>query len=146
MQANDARTLLQCAVPTAVAGVVAVAVAFALAGGKGAVGAVAGTALALANMSLGLYMLQRTARQWPQLFQMMGLALYAVQFLVIAVLLGLLKDTTLFNVRSFAFSVLAGTLVWVAAQLRAHMKMKIFYIDPEAAADAKKPAPAESPS
>lgn len=146
MQANDARTLLQCAVPTAVAGVIAMAIAFPLAGGKGAVGAIAGTALALANMSLGLYLLQRTARQWPQVFQMMGLALYAVQFLVIAVLLGVLKDTTLFNIRAFAFSVLAATLVWVAAQLRAHLKMKILYVDPDAAADAKKPAPAESPS
>ncbi|WP_171168677.1 hypothetical protein [Streptomyces sp. I05A-00742] len=146
MQANDARTLLQCAVPTLVAGAVAVAIGFAVAGGKGGIGAAAGILLALANMSLGLYMLQRTARQWPQVFQMMGLALYAVQFLVIAVLLGVLKDTTLFNPRAFAFSVLAGTLVWVAAQLRAHMKMKILYVDPEAAADAKKPAPAESPS
>ncbi|MGK5638676.1 hypothetical protein ACSNOK_10250 [Streptomyces sp. URMC 126] len=146
MQANDARTLLQCAVPTAVAGLVAVGVGFAVAGGKGAIGAAVGMLLALASMSLGLYLLQRTARQWPQIFQMMGLALYAAQCLVIVILLGVLKGTTLFSFKAFAFSVLAATLVWVAAQLRAHLKMKILYVDPEAAADAKKPAPAESPS
>ncbi|MGR3938646.1 hypothetical protein [Streptomyces sp. BRA346] len=139
MQSNDARTLLSCAVPTAVVGVVAVASSSVLAGGKGAIGAAFGSLLVVAVMTIDLIVLERTAKYLPQLFQMMGLALYMVQFLLIAVLLAVFKDTTLFNTRAFAFSLLAATLTWIAAQTRAHMKAKILYVQPEAE-DERKPA------
>lgn len=139
MQPNNARTLLQCAVPTAFAGVVAVAVSAALAGGKGAFGAAFGALLVAAVMTVDLVVLHRTAEHLPHLFQMMGLALYTTQFLLIAVVLGIFKDTTLFNLRAFAFSLLAATLTWIAAQTRAHLKAKILYVQPEAE-DERKPA------
>ncbi|GAA3218772.1 hypothetical protein GCM10020256_22970 [Streptomyces thermocoprophilus] len=63
MPSNDARNLLQCAVPTAAAGVVAVAVSGVVAGGKGALGAGVGTLLAIAFMGIGLYVLQWTAKK-----------------------------------------------------------------------------------
>jgi ATP synthase protein I len=89
--------------------------------------------------------LQRTAKSYPGIFQSMGLALFVTQFLLLAILLAVLKDTTLFNTRAFAFALLAATLVWVAAQTRAHMKEKILYVNPQSA-DAEKPASAGSPS
>ncbi|MFC5721359.1 hypothetical protein ACFP1Z_14395 [Streptomyces gamaensis] len=143
MQSNDARTLLQCAVPTALAGVVAAVVSGVLAGGKGALGSAVGTLVAGGVMALGLYVLQRTARSFPHLFQAMGLVLYVVQFLISAVVLALFRDTTAFNTRAFAFSLLAAVIVWTAAQTRAHLKAKILYVDPESG-DAKKSAPAGS--
>ncbi|GAA2342835.1 MULTISPECIES: hypothetical protein [Streptomyces] len=151
MQSNDARTLLQCAVPTAVVGAAATAVGAVLAGGKGALGAAFGAILVTALMTIDLIVLVRTAKKLPQIFQMMGLALYAVQFLLLAVVLGIFKDTTLFNTRAFAFSLLAATLTWITAQTRAHMKAKIFYVQPEAEdernpAGEKKASPAGSPS
>ena len=151
MQSNDARTLLSCAVPTAVAGVVAVAVSSVLAGGKGAIGAGFGVFVAAAVMAMGLIVLQRTARYLPHLFQGMGLVLYMTQFLLVAVVLGVFKHTTLFSTRAFAFSLLAATLVWIGAQTRAHMKAKILYVRPEAEDEprpegAKKSAPAGSTS
>lgn len=139
MQSNDARTLLSCAVPTAVVGVVAVVASSVLAGGKGAIGAAFGTVLVAVLMTIDLIVLVRTAKYLPQLFQMMGLALYMVQFLLVAVVLAVFKDTTLFNTRAFAFSLLAATLTWIAAQTRAHMKAKILYVQPEAE-DERKPA------
>ncbi|MCC3766575.1 hypothetical protein [Streptomyces sp. UNOC14_S4] len=145
MQSNDARTLLQSAVPTAVAGVVAVVVSGVLAGGKGALGAAVGTLVAGGVMALGLFVLQRTARSLPHLFQSMGLVLYVVQFLISAVVLAVFRDTTLFNTRAFAFALLAAVLVWTGAQTRAHLKAKILYVDPESVdAHAKKSAPAGS--
>ena len=149
MQSNDARTLLSCAVPTAVAGVVAVAVSAVLAGGKGAIGAAFGTLVAAAVMATGLIVLQRTAKYLPQLFQAMGLVLYMTQFLLVAVLLAMFKHTTWFSIQAFAFSVLAATLVWIGAQTRAHMKAKILYVRPEAEDErkpegARKAAPAGS--
>ncbi|MBF6045928.1 hypothetical protein GO001_11925 [Streptomyces sp. NRRL B-1677] len=145
MQSNDARTLLQCAVPTAVAGLVAAAVSGVLAGGKGAVGAVVGTLVAGGVMALGLFVLQRTAKSFPHLFQAMGLVLYVTQFLISAVVLAVFRDTSLFNTRAFAFALLGAVLVWTAAQTRAYLKAKILYVDPESA-EAKKSAPAGSPT
>ncbi|MEV0264580.1 hypothetical protein AB0I49_25020 [Streptomyces sp. NPDC050617] len=145
MQSNDARTLLLCAVPAAVTGGVAAVTSAVLAGGKGAIGAVVGTLLSVCIMAMGYYVLQRTARQLPHLFQAMGLMLYATQFLLVGIFLAVFKHTTLFNTKAFALTLLVVTLVWIAAQTRAHLKAKILYVEPEPD-DAKKSAPAGSPS
>ncbi|MFB8246411.1 hypothetical protein ACFY3O_32730 [Streptomyces sp. NPDC001046] len=131
MPSNDARNLLQCAVPTAAAGLVAVAVSGVVAGGKGAVGAAVGTVLAILFMGIGLFVLQWTAKSLPQLFQAMGLMLYVAQLLLLLIFVGVFKDTSLFNPKAFAAGLVVATVVWMAAQARAHMKAKIFYIDPD---------------
>lgn len=131
MPSNDVRTLLQAAVPTVAAGAVAVVVSGVVAGGEGAIGAAVATLLVILFMGLGFYVLQRTAKSLPHLFQMMGLMLYAAQILLLFIFLSAFKDTTLFNPRAFAITLLAGTLVWIAAQTRAHMKAKILYVEPD---------------
>ncbi|MEU6930529.1 hypothetical protein [Streptomyces sp. NPDC046385] len=131
MPSNDARLLLHTAVPTAAAGAIATVVSGVVAGGKGALGAVVGTLVVLLFMGLGLVVLQRTAKKLPQLFQAMGLMLYTAQLLVLFIFLALLKDTTAFDFKAFAFTLLATTVVWVAAQARAYMKAKIMYVEPE---------------
>ncbi|MER6999536.1 hypothetical protein [Streptomyces sp. NPDC000410] len=137
MPSNDARTLLQAAVPTAAAGAIAAVVSGVVAGGKGAVGAVVGTALVVLFMGIGMVVLQRTAKNFPQLFQAMGLMLYTAQLLLLFIFLAVFKDTTLFNPKAFAFTILATTIVWVAAQARAYMKAKILYVDPESSKGEK---------
>ncbi|MFH8577404.1 hypothetical protein OHB11_12725 [Streptomyces zaomyceticus] len=131
MPSNDVRTLLHTAVPTAAVGALATVISGVVAGGKGALGAVAGTLVVLLFMGVGLVVLQRTARSLPQLFQAMGLMLYVAQLLLLFIFLALFKDTTLFDFKAFAFTLLATTVVWVAAQARAYMKAKIMYVDPE---------------
>ncbi|MET9389533.1 hypothetical protein ABZY20_03815 [Streptomyces sp. NPDC006624] len=133
MPSNDARNLLQCAVPTAAAGAVVVAVSGVVAGGKGAVGAAVGTVLAILFMGIGLFVLQWTAKTLPQLFQAMGLMLYVAQLLLLLIFVALFKDTSLFNAKAFAIGLVVATVVWMAAQARAHMKAKIFYVDPDSA-------------
>ncbi|GHG29487.1 hypothetical protein [Streptomyces zaomyceticus] len=131
MPSNDVRTLLHTAVPTAAVGALATVISGVVAGGKGALGAVAGTLVVILFMGVGLVVLQRTARSLPQLFQAMGLMLYVAQLLLLFIFLALFKDTTLFDFKAFAFTLLATTVVWVAAQARAYMKAKIMYVDPE---------------
>ncbi|MFI6288151.1 hypothetical protein ACIBCM_25975 [Streptomyces sp. NPDC051018] len=131
MPSNDARTLLNTAVPTVAAGVIAVAVSAGVAGGKGALGAVVGTLVVVLFMGIGLVVLQRTAKKFPHLFQAMGLMLYMAQLLLLFVFLSAFKDTTLFDAKVFALTLLATTIVWVAAQARAYMKAKILYVEPE---------------
>ncbi|MEU4094859.1 hypothetical protein [Streptomyces sp. NPDC026673] len=133
MQSNDVRMLLNCAVPAAAAGVIAVAVAGVLAGGKGAIGAGFGAVVVIAFMGIGLTVLQRTARSYPSLFQAMGLMLYTVQLLLLAIVLAVFKNTSLFDTQVFAFTLLGTTLVWIAAQARAHMKTKMLYVEPGSA-------------
>ncbi|MEU5835167.1 hypothetical protein ABZ820_16025 [Streptomyces diacarni] len=137
MQSNDARMLLHCAVPTAVAGVVAAAISGVFAGGKGAIGGAAGALVVILFMGLGLYVLQRTARSFPHLFQAMGLLLYTTQILLLFVVLVVFRDTTLFDTKTFAFTLLGSTVVWVAAQGRAHMKAKILYVEPSSGGSEK---------
>ncbi|MFF9067052.1 hypothetical protein ACF09E_17025 [Streptomyces sp. NPDC014891] len=130
MPSNDARILLHTVIPTAAVGAIATVVSAVVAGGKGALGAVVGTLVVLLFMGIGQVVLQRTAKSLPHLFQAMGLMLYTAQLLLLFIFLALLKDTTLFNFKAFAFTLLAATVVWVAAQARAYMKAKITYIDP----------------
>lgn len=85
-------------------------------------------------MGIGLGVLQRTAKFMPHLFQAMGLVLYTVELLLLFVFVAAFQNTTLFNPRAFAASLMAATLVWVAAQIRVHMKTKILYVEPDSSA------------
>ncbi|WP_089098759.1 hypothetical protein [Streptomyces hyaluromycini] len=138
MPSNDARILAQVAVPTAAVGVLAAVVSGVVAGGKGAIGAIVGTVIVILFMGIGLYVLQRTAKSMPQLFQMMGLMLYAAQLLLLFIFMAVFKNTTLFNPRAFAITLVAATLTWIAAQTRAHMKAKILYVEPEKSEKSEK--------
>ncbi|MGW7195800.1 hypothetical protein [Streptomyces chryseus] len=135
---STVRTLLPVALPTAAAGAVAVAVSAVVAGGKGAIGAVVGTLVVILFMGIGLFVLERTAKSLPHLFQAMGLMLYTAQLLLLFIFVAVFKNTTLFNPRAFAITLIVATVVWVAAQIRAHMKAKILYVEPDAS-KGKKP-------
>ncbi|MFI9050188.1 hypothetical protein [Streptomyces sp. NPDC053427] len=145
MQSNDARLLLHAVVPTLALGAIAVAVSAVAAGGTAVLGAVLGTVLVVLVMGAGLVVLQQTAKKLPQLFQMMGLLLYTVQILLVAVFVIAFKDTTLFDTKVFAFTLLGATLVWIAAQTRGHMKAKILYVNPDSA-ETKNAETAGSPT
>ncbi|MFD4243180.1 hypothetical protein ACFWP3_16515 [Streptomyces sp. NPDC058525] len=131
MRSDDVRSLLQAAVPTAAAGALAAVISALVVGGKGAIGAVVATLLVILFMGIGFFVLQRTAKSLPHLFQAMGLMLYAAQILLLFVFLAAFKNTTLFHPKAFAITLLATTLVWIGAQTRAHMKAKILYVEPD---------------
>jgi ATP synthase protein I len=137
MQSNDARILLSAAIPTSAAGIVAAGVAGGVAGGKGAIGAAAGALLVIVFFAAGLIALQKAAKAVPHLFQSMGLLVYMTQLLLLAIMLVLLRGTTLFDLRAFALSLVACTLVWVATQVRGHMKAKVLYVEPGTDAPVK---------
>ncbi|MFF4577176.1 hypothetical protein [Streptomyces sp. NPDC001389] len=145
MRSNDVRSLLQTAVPTAVAGVIAAVISGLVVGGKGAVGSLVATAVVIVFMGLGFIVLQRTAKSLPHLFQAMGLMLYAAQILLLFVFLAVFKNTTLFHPRAFAITLVVATLVWTGAQTRAHMKAKILYVEPDSTKGEKPENPGSKP-
>ncbi|QIQ02681.1 hypothetical protein [Streptomyces liangshanensis] len=143
MPSHDVRNLLHTAVPTAAAGAVAAVVSGVVAGGKGALGAGVGALIVILFMGIGLVVLERTAKSLPHLFQAMGLMLYTAQLLLLFIFMAAFKNTTLFNPKAFAATLVAATLVWIGAQARAHMKAKILYVEPES---SKGSAPQKSGS
>jgi len=147
MQAIDARLLRGAAVPTAVAGAIAVVLCTVLVGTKGLVGAVLGTVIVLAFFSVTIVIISKVAQKQPQLLLGYAMLTYMGKVIFLAVLMIAFKHTTLFHFRSFGFTMLGLTLVWLAAETRAVLKTKIFYADPAAIPDSLKPvAPARPAS
>lgn len=139
MQAIDARLLRGAAVPTAVAGVIAVVLCSLLVGVKGFTGALAGTAIVLFFFSITIVVLSRVAQKQPQMLLGYAMLTYLGKVFLLAILMIVFKHTTLFHFRAFGFTMLGLTLVWLAAETRAVLKTKIFYADPAAVPDALKP-------
>jgi ATP synthase protein I len=132
MQANDVRVLKSAAIPTLVVGVVAVVVAQLTVGGGGALGAVIGTLLVAVFFSISVVAVSYAARVSPQMMAIAAMVSYLVKVIVIMVMLVTFGDTTLWNPQVFAWSVVVCTIVWTAFEVRAFIKTKMLYVDPEA--------------
>lgn len=132
MQANDVRVLKSAAIPTLAVGVVAVVVALLLSGAKGALGAAIGTVLVGVFFSISVVAVSYAARVSPQLMAIAAMGSYLIKIVVIMLMLAAFGDTTAWNPKAFAWSVVVGTLVWTAAEVRAFIKTKMLYVDPEA--------------
>jgi ATP synthase protein I len=137
MQANDVRVLKSAAVPTFAVGVVAVIVAFLLAGGKGALGAALGTLLVGVFFSISVVAVSYAARVSPQVMAIAAMVSYLVKVVAIMVVLSAFRETTAWNTQAFAWSVVGCTLVWTGFEVRAFMKTKMLYVDPEASVPGK---------
>ncbi|WP_327087039.1 hypothetical protein OIE66_32620 [Nonomuraea sp. NBC_01738] len=132
MQANDVRVLKSAALPTLAVGAVAVVVSFFLAGGKGAIGAAVGILLVGVFFSISVVAVSYAAKVSPQMMAIAAMVSYLVKVVVIMVMLRTFGDTTAWNPRAFAWAVVVGTIVWTAAEVRAFIKTKMLYVDPDA--------------
>ncbi|TMR92161.1 hypothetical protein [Nonomuraea basaltis] len=137
MQANDVRVLKSAAIPTLAAGLVVVVVSLLTAGGKGALGAVLGTLLVGVFFSISVVAVSYAARVSPQMMAIAAMVSYLVKVVVIMVVLSAFRDTTAWNTLAFAWSVVICTLVWTGFEVRAFMKTKMLYVDPEARVPGK---------
>ncbi|MDT0307171.1 hypothetical protein RM780_09370 [Streptomyces sp. DSM 44917] len=132
MQSNDARIIRGAAIPTAATGVLAMAIGAATAGLDGAIGAGLGVLVAGSFFALGLMSLGYVGRRWPELFFGAAFLIYTTQMGILLVLLLLLRDAEFLHGRAFAAGVLAGLAVWLAGQVRAHVKVRTPYVEPVA--------------
>jgi ATP synthase protein I len=132
MQANDVRVLKSAAIPTALVGLLAVVVALLVAGGEGALGAVIGTLLVGVFFSISVVAVSYAARISPQMMAIAAMGSYLVKIVVIMIVLVSFRDTTAWNTQAFAWAVVVCTLVWTGFEVRAFMKTKLLYVDPEA--------------
>jgi len=134
MQRHDAALFRASALPLSAATAVVAVVAAVRAGRSAAIDAVVGAALggALVAAFFGADHLlsARTRRTEP--VAVMGLALFAylLKITLLALLLVLFRDTTLFSTGAFAAALLVGTVVWLAAQVRAFGRRRMLSVEP----------------
>ncbi|MEV7966161.1 hypothetical protein AB0O34_09275 [Sphaerisporangium sp. NPDC088356] len=132
MQANDVRALKGAAIPTIAVGLVVVVVAALMAGTKGALGAAIGVVVVAAFFTAGLVAVTWAGRVSPQLMMLAAVLGYLVKVVLLMVLLSSFSDATAFAPRAFGWSVVICTIVWTIGEVRAFLKLKMLYVDPDA--------------
>ncbi|WP_328536674.1 hypothetical protein [Streptomyces sp. NBC_00344] len=137
MQSNDARILRGAAIIAAPVGVAATVVSALVAGGKGLVGGLVGLAVVGVFFVLGFVALMRITRDKPQVAMTAGLLVYTVQILLIGIFIIVFGNTTLFNGRAFALTLLVTALAWLGGQIRQSLTSRMLYVDPEPSVPAK---------
>jgi ATP synthase protein I len=130
MQSTDARILRGAAIPTALAGLGAVVAGLLLAGGKGALGSAIGAVLVLVFFTLGLLVVSYVTKMNEQLVLAAGLFGYLVKLIAVFGLVAALNHVSIWNTRAFGWTVIALTVVWLAAEANATMNVKSPYVEP----------------
>ncbi|MFD8480188.1 hypothetical protein [Kitasatospora sp. NPDC059673] len=131
MPSHDARILRGAAIPTAAAGVIAMAISFAVAQGKGLLGALLATVVVICFFGFGQVALDRLTRNNPQMLMAAALLVYTTQILLIGILLAVAKHLSFFDHKVFGFSLLGLAIIWTAFQVRGWLRAKTFYVEPD---------------
>ena len=125
------------ALATAAAAPVVRGLAWWAAGSQGVLGAAFGLVLAIAFFSATLLAVGAAGRVQPELMLPAAVLTFAFKMTVIGLLLFLLRDTTAFDREAFALALVAGTVVYLAAEIRFAMRARIPYV----VTDEKKAGP-----
>ncbi|MDP9418212.1 MAG: hypothetical protein M3P48_10385 [Actinomycetota bacterium] len=118
------------AVPTAAAVTTVALGAAVVAGWRGVLGALVGGALVVVFFAVDLLLAARTRRTPPSAVMGLAMTSYTVKIVLLGVGLVLFKDAGWFSVGAFAAAVIAATVVWLGAQLRAFVTHPPAYAEP----------------
>ncbi len=125
---EEVRMARGAALATAAAAPLALGLAWWVAGSKGVLGAAFGLALAIAFFSATLLAVGAAGRVQAELMLPAAVLTFTFKMVVIGLLLFLLRDTTAFDREAFALALVAGTVIYLAAEIRFAMKAKIPYV------------------
>ena len=114
---------------TAVVAVLALVVAFLMRGGPGLLGALVGAVIAAGLGWLGTWVMVRTARASPAGVMIGAMTAFGAKILFMLVFLLLFQGTTLFDNRSFAFTMLAVTVAWIIGEVVGFVRTRIPAVD-----------------
>jgi ATP synthase protein I len=134
---EEVRMARGAALATAAAAPVALGLAWWAAGSKGLLGAAFGLALAVAFFSATLLAVGAAGRVQPELMLPAAVITFAFKMTVIGLLLFLLRDTTTFDREAFALALVAGTVIYLAAEIRFALRARVPYV----VTDEKQPGP-----
>lgn len=116
--------------PTSVVGALAVGVAYAVRGVDGALGAALGALLVIGSFGLGLYVARRTSALHPLATMTAAMSSYVLKITLLLVVLVVVRKTGVVDRASVGFTVLACVLVWLAAEFRAFLGLRVLSVDP----------------
>ena len=125
---EEGRMARAAALATAAAAPLALALAWWASGTKGLLGAAFGLALAVAFFSATLLAVGAAGRVQPELMLPAAVITFAFKMTVIGLLLFLLRDTTAFDRAAFALALVAGTVIYLAAEIRFAMRARVPYV------------------
>jgi ATP synthase protein I len=125
---EEVRMARVAALTTVAAAPVALGVAWWAAGSKGLLGAAFGLALAVAFFSATLLAVGAAGRVQPELMLPAAVITFTFKMTVIGLLLFLLRDTTAFDREAFALALVAGTVIYLAAEIRFAMRARVPYV------------------
>jgi ATP synthase protein I len=125
---DEVRMARVAALATGAATPVTLGVAWWAAGSKGLLGAAFGLALAVAFFSATLLAVGAAGRVQPELMLPAAVLTFAFKMTVIGLLLFLLRDTTAFDREAFALALVAGTVIYLAAEIRFAMRARVPYV------------------
>jgi len=128
----DALVLKRAGILTVVAGAIITVVSAIVAGSAGVIGAIFATVVVVILFSAGQLTLGKVLRTNPELAMSVALVIYLAKIGILFVLIILFADTTLFNTKVFAITVVICTLVWTAAEVWIFARTKVLYVDPGA--------------
>jgi ATP synthase protein I len=120
----------KAAIPTIVAGFLAVVIAGVVKGSHGAIGAAVGAVIVVVFFTIGQVVLGTVIKKNPSMAMSVAMVMYLVKIGVLFVLLLAFKDTKAFDTKVFALTVLLCTLVWTGAEMWAFGTAKVLYVDP----------------
>ena len=127
--------IVRAAVPTAVVGAIVTAVSASLKGSQGLIGASLGAGIVVIFFTIGQVVLNRVIKTNPTMAMTVAMTMYLVKIAVLFGLLLVFKDTTAFDTKVFALSVLACTLAWTVAEVWAFGTSKVLYVEPGSGPD-----------
>ncbi|CAB4945430.1 MAG: hypothetical protein F2840_06080 [Actinobacteria bacterium] len=126
----DALVLRWAGIATLAVGVVAVLIGLAASGAGGAIGAAIAVAIVLVFFSIGQLILGSVLRNNPQMAMTVALMTYLVKLGVLFVFIILFADTTLFDTKVFAATVVVCTIAWTSAEVWVFSRTKVLYVEP----------------
>ncbi|HYT27031.1 MAG TPA: hypothetical protein VEP73_11170, partial [Actinomycetota bacterium] len=121
----EARIVRGAALATTLAAPVLVAVAWVAAGRAGAVGALLGVMLAVAFFAVTVVVVGMAAKVSDDLMLPAALGTYLLKVVGLGVVFLTLHDTTAFDRSAFAIATVAGTCVFLVAELRLAARARI---------------------
>ena len=111
MQAQDTPILRGAAIPTVVVGT--------------------GLVVVMAFFSISWYVVSTASARGPAIMMGAAFGTYIVKVVLLGILLVTFRDTDAFDFKAFAWTILVGVICWTGFQVRAFMRQRILYVDPE---------------
>jgi len=127
LQRHDVRIMRGAVLATLLAAPLAALAGWLAAGTPGAVGGALGIGLAAAFFSVTVVAVDAAGRISPQLMLPAALGVYVLKLTALLLGLLLLRDVSVLDRTSFGLAVVAGTCIYLVAEVRMALKARIPY-------------------